>query len=424
MQVIETQRFSFSDAHHSGVLYQQSENIGRTIIAPWNSLESARMTRRCILHVGMHKTGSTSIQNSLYRNPTLEGATYVDVGVPNASGALMQAFGQWRMHDSPLRPAITPEFRAFRRQASRQQLSHELARGGPCRILSGEDACRLEPAEAQEMRQLLRQHTRDIHVIAYVRDAKGYMESIYQQLLKGGGKGLLALEMLYPRYRFTLKKFDLVFGREHVTLVPFQPSALVEGCVVRDFCQRMGVRIDPGTVLRANEGMSRNATALLVNYRRLIGMDTTYGAALDPALHGVLRVESYMVHGFLQVPGPKLRFAPDLLADFFAQKVEDLDWISERIGHDVRHLGSASADDIRCDADILRLSPEALDWLAQRSGVALPATAQPADLRPAFEALRQQAIDRVLAEGVGVPPVKLSLGVPARPPLASPRKSG
>ncbi|WP_157725589.1 hypothetical protein [Vitreoscilla filiformis] len=330
------------------------------------------MTRRCILHAGMHKTGSTSIQNSLYRNPTLEGATYVDVGVPNASGALMQAFGQWRMHSSPLRPAITPEFRAFRRQVSRQQLGQEVAKGGPCVILSGEDACRLEPAEVQDMRQLLRQHIKETHVIAYVRDAKGYMESIYQQLLKGGGKGLLLWEVLYPRYRFTLKKFDLAFGREHVTLVPFQTSALAEGCVVRDFCQRTGVRIDPSTVLRANEGMSRNATALLVNYRRLIGMDTRYGAALDPALHGVLRVESYMVHDFLQVPGPKLRFAPELLADFLAQKGEDLDWISQRIGHDVRHLGSASADDIHCDADILRLSPEALDWLAQRSGVALP----------------------------------------------------
>lgn len=376
------------------------------------------MTRRCILHAGMHKTGSTSIQNSLYRNPTLAGATYVDVGVPNASGALMQAFfGQWRLHASPLRPAITPEFRAFRRQASRQQLTQELARGGPCRILSAEDACRLAVPEVQELIQLLRQHFKDIDVIAYVRDAKGYMESIYQQLLKGGGVGQLNLEVLYPRYRFALKKFDQVFGRNHVTLVPFQPSVLAEGCVVRDFCQRMGVGIDPNTVVRANEGMSRNATALLVNYRRTIGMGVDYGTTLDPALNAVLRVESRMVYDFLQVPGPKLRFAPELLADFWRVKHEDLDWISQRIGHDVRALGSGSAEDIRCDTDILRLSPEALDWLAQRSGVPLPATAQAADLQPAFQALRQQAIQRVLAEGVGVPPVKLSPGVPERPAL-------
>ncbi|ASM77186.1 hypothetical protein VITFI_CDS1408 [Vitreoscilla filiformis] len=58
----------------------------------------------------------------------------------------------------------------------------------------------------------------------------------------------------------------------------------------------------------------------------------------------------------------------------------------------------------------------------QRCGPA-PPTAQPADLLPAFQVLRQRAIERVLAEGVGVPPVKLSPGVPARPPLAV-RKPG
>jgi len=36
--------------------------------------------RSCLLHVGMHKTGSTSIQRTLHRNPTLQGATYLDFG--------------------------------------------------------------------------------------------------------------------------------------------------------------------------------------------------------------------------------------------------------------------------------------------------------------------------------------------------------
>ena len=58
------------------------------------------MTRRAILHIGMHKTGSSSIQETLARVP-LQGAVYLLPETPNHSAVLSQAFepkprSRWR----------------------------------------------------------------------------------------------------------------------------------------------------------------------------------------------------------------------------------------------------------------------------------------------------------------------------------------
>jgi len=51
----------------------------------------ATIMRECILHIGLHKTGTSSIQQSLYRNPTVRGVDYPDLGRPNGSGPMLAA---------------------------------------------------------------------------------------------------------------------------------------------------------------------------------------------------------------------------------------------------------------------------------------------------------------------------------------------
>lgn len=365
------------------------------------------MPRQCILHVGMHKTGSTSIQYTLHRNPSLRGATYLDLGVPNASGPVARAFGQ-PARVSPGSPPPDPQQQLLHARRCREQLEQSLAQAGERSVLSAEDICHLEPEQAADLRRTLEAHVQDVAVLAYVREARGYMESMFQQHLKGGGRGLLLLPPQYPRYRFCLAKFDRLFGRDRVTLVPFRSALFPQGCVVRDFCQRTGLEVDERTIKRANEGMSRNAAGLLQNYRLLLGQDLGWVQALDRRLNAGLRVNRYLVSWFMQVDGPKLRFAPELLAPFFETKREDLDWIAERLGQRMDALGEAGADDVRSNDDLLTLDAGTLDWLGRRSGVVLPAGARGEALRPAFERLRRQAIDQVVAEGPGVPPVKVS----------------
>jgi hypothetical protein len=364
------------------------------------------MMRSCVLHVGMHKTGSTSIQYSLYQNPTLQGATYLDLGLPNPSGLIRHGFDHREQQTSPHFPRRTPEWLQNRARRVRKQLIDALSAAGPRSILSAEDASHLRLDEARELKQLLLSQVDYVGVLAYVREARGFMESMFQQNLKGGAQRL-HLPGQYPRYRFCFQKYDQLFGRENVQLVPFQPKTFVQKCVVHDFCLRTGVSIDPSTIRRANEGMSRHAAALLLNYRQRV-QDHAWNQDMPANMNALLRVDRYVVSGCMELEGPKVRFAPDLLASVFAEQREDLNWMAQRIGFAVDGVGSTHADDIQSEADLLTLRPEAIAWLSQRTGHDLAPTPSDSALNAALRQLRQQAIDRVLAEGPGVPPIKVS----------------
>ena len=45
----------------------------------------------CVFHFGMHKTGSSSIQNSLYHGLGDPAFHYADLGQPNASARIVTA---------------------------------------------------------------------------------------------------------------------------------------------------------------------------------------------------------------------------------------------------------------------------------------------------------------------------------------------
>jgi hypothetical protein len=345
------------------------------------------MAGRCVLHIGMHKTGTTSIQAAFFRNTTLQGAHYAALGKSNASVPLQALF----LEDASRRPQFVmrgkgPAQIAADRKLYEQRLDAALGHEHPTVLISGEGlATAFSVADLEALRDRLLQQRSSVQVVAYVRDAQGYMESAFQQRLREG-RAKSELASCRPRYRERFEKFDQVFGRDNVSLWKFDPATFAQRCVVRDFCQRMGLTIDESTIVRANEGYSAEAASLYYLYRRFA--DT---GELGP---GVLRgnqVLSQVLAGWGQ---RKLRFSPQSLAPLLAKQAADIAWMEARLGESVSAPRQSGADDMAGEQGLLDVDRQTLDWLWGQLGEPTPSRPTPEEVRHAVARLREQLMQQ------------------------------
>ena len=125
--------------------------------------------------------------------------------------------------------------------------------------------------EGQEsLHRRLAEEQVDIRVIAYVRPWIPWATSMFQEAVKGGRK-VLALghsrDRDVFRVRERLQTLFTVFGRERVTVCLFDPARFPEGCVVRDFCGRIGLPVPRRRRWTINEGLSLEALKLLFAFK-------------------------------------------------------------------------------------------------------------------------------------------------------------
>ena len=225
------------------------------------------MVDTAILHIGMHKTGTTAIQASL--------AGYDD-------GRLFTARLSEPNHSIPVSTAFLTDHRAYhiwtnkgtpeaeidaRRAADRAALAAELSRSDRETVLiSGEDIGMIDPAGQAALVDFLRSHVRRVRVICYLRDPAGFACSSFQQRVRSGLATVPRKSP--PRYRSRLGVFLDRLGRDAVEPVAFDPAAFPGGSVVQDFAARIGADASRITDSRANDSLSLPATQLILHFNR------------------------------------------------------------------------------------------------------------------------------------------------------------
>jgi hypothetical protein len=206
-----------------------------------------------------------------------------------------------------------------------------------------------------------------------------------QQVLAGGARSALRPEREYCHYRESFEKFDAVFGRENVRLWKFEPAAFPAGCVVRDFCGRLGIDLPPERIRRVNESLSREALGLLLVHR-MWGEDL--GAT---SMSGAESRE--LARRLAGVGATKFRLSADIIVPVLEQHRIDIAWMEDRLGESLQEaLGSHRSDDVRDESDLLRVQVETVQELLARLGNEAPAGVTGATLREVavlVEALRQ-----------------------------------
>jgi hypothetical protein len=314
--------------------------------------------RTAILHIGMHKTGSSSIQQTLAAQDWTE-HLYVREGSPNHSVMLRTVFQDNLRKLKNLEADASWKNLPEIREKLRKSLETELGQvTKPNIILSGEDLSgrnTVGRSGIEALRDLLMQHVDRIQVIGFVRSPASLIQSVFQQRAKvhSSSHNRAVLELHKIPYRARLEQFDTIFGRENVTLVKFDRKTLTGGDVVLDFTDWIGLVLTPEDVVQANVSLSQEAVAAL--YAR-----NKYGVGplqIQP-WHRVRQTARRAMDGF---GSGAVRLSATLLQPVLEEMAADIDWLEARMGEPMRDTPHEGADCIGSEADLLALAADQKD---------------------------------------------------------------
>ncbi len=292
---------------------------------------------RLVIHVGMNKTGSSSIQSTFSRlnNPEY---SYVDWKSPNHSPLHILLFqDQLQLANYHIFRAKGPKFaRTLPEMRAKwtDKLSRQLSQIEDKTVLfSAEDISNpiFERANREALK-FFRAFANEIDVFGYARPPGSFMSSAFQQRLKGGTVALKA----FPQYRARFQMIDSVFGQDNVTIREFARSRLLNGDVVQDFAQVAGLPMPAQhQIVRANEGLSLEAVALLYVQRK-------YGAGKVQGFAQANQVNRTFINCLATIGNGKLVFSERMLAPLLDEIRDDIAWMEQRMGHSFSELGGAA----------------------------------------------------------------------------------
>lgn len=302
---------------------------------------------KCIVHVGMHETGTSSIQHSL---KTLDNESYCYAqvgGSPNHSACIVSIFAANSRKHSHRADAATAEEVDAAAIASRWALKKTMAEAGNrTLIISGEGILYLQEDEQRRLNAFLTRHGYETEVVAYIRDPVAYMSSAFQHKVVGGKLQVFSVDSVYPNYRKKFGRLDAAFGRENVTLWKFATANFPVGDVVMDFCGRFHIPNKIIKSVRKNGRPSRLATSLLyqlIQYQRQRG-ETGFGHLEGQELSAALS----------RVTDMRFRLSPSLLRPILTQNADDIKWMEGRLGEALdSNPGDEQPGDIINEMDLL-----------------------------------------------------------------------
>ena len=344
----------------------------------------------CIIHIGMHKTGSTSIQHSLcgfsdadFLYPSLDAD-------PNHSLALYSLFSNQPdlhfLHGGAGRDRVAVQkYISTVRESLERSIAESRSR---TLILSGEDICVLPQAALMNMRSYLQTRVGDIMIVGYVRPPIGYITSNFQEKIKCGLTDRLDLGEEYSNYKSKFSKFDAVFGREKVHLWKYDPKRLAGGCVVQDFCSRLGISFPAARIARRNESLSRQFISLLYTYRKL---GKKYGSAT------MTGPDSMKLSALLTGIGTdRMRFTAEVVNPILEMNRHDIQWMESRLGESLQEdLDEYRAGDVHDESDLLKPDTEIASKLLMLLGSSAPDNVRgetPNEVALLFHALREKYV--------------------------------
>ena len=220
------------------------------------------MISKVFFHIGLHKTGSSSIQQSLKSYD--DGSTfYADLGPANHSEPLISIFSSKSLqYRNFINQGLNRKQIESFKKISLKKLNTEINKDRNQMILSGEDLSDLVEEDIKELINFFDEKKIKLIFIAYIRNPKDWRKSTFQQKIKGGECYVKNAFSKNFRLLGRLQKFRLVLGSNDFVIRDFSKSKLKNGCVVSDFCNEINID-PPKQIINANESLSLPAIKLL-----------------------------------------------------------------------------------------------------------------------------------------------------------------
>lgn len=364
---------------------------------PTETTESSPATtgKRALVHIGAHKTGTTSIQRTLaraQRQGSLTGVTYPLLrGVEQKVRAKHPFFfayrplaklppGMKRIYDSaPGRARLAEDVAAYRADLA------EAAATAEHLILSSEDLMTFPPASIEDFRDdLAGLGITEITPVIYVRDPVARYLSSVQQVIKASGTFTPPHEHQDWTLTF-IRRWRTYFP--NLIVRPFDRAELHGGDAVADFLrvasQTFGLDLENGRIspVQSNESISAEGMIILQRYR----------SAYHAEHEGIYQLDSDRLIRLLQrslqeIPQTKPRLNAAATAVLTANHRDFLDDLRTEYGFDLRPGASGPAvgtGDLDTDA-------------ADPGAIAHPFGTGPIGVADILEAYDPAVLDRVM----------------------------
>lgn len=286
------------------------------------------------IHIGVHKTGTTSIQQTMYKNSDellARGINYLPI--ERNHGFLLSLLSD-KPHEEPInirRHLDTPEKTASYNASNMQQLTELLSKNrSPKILISSEGLSGISQEAVRRLKQIFDPYAGAYRVVAYVRDPYEYANSAALQRLKSGFTLADPGPVPLPHYRRKIENYIRLFGRDNVDIRIFDPAHFVGGDLISDFLVALGEPAqlkDSMEIMRANQSMSHEAAAIL----------SEANIAIPPRVDGrANRARAFSFHVRLtDVKGEKFWMDPDAYLQRESQVLADLDWLHRIVGEPV-----------------------------------------------------------------------------------------
>lgn len=278
---------------------------------------------RIYIHAGMHKTGTTYIQNCLAENRR----ALAERGLAIWPHAINDEEVVRCVADDPT-VRISPDLAAREKRLLLKHIAACRARGFRKYILVGEAiGLRLDPASVARMKAALADVAESVHIVFYVREPISFAASSIQERVKNGSNLWRARRGAgNPRYRLRMEAFLDIFPRERVDVRLFHRPALVEGDSLADFFDAIG-EYDVVAALKptriANESLTVEATYIWDRLVRLAPEAKTW-----PLRQHVQDLLS-------DLPGRPFRLSKREAARIRKESAPDLAWLKSVLGRDI-----------------------------------------------------------------------------------------
>lgn len=286
---------------------------------------------KVIIHIGMHKTGSSSIQNA-YSKLVSNKFHYIKHTSSNHSGRFVMLFEDEKN---------LPDFHGFKsrgpafieripeiRERWMKDTNDDMEKSKDKTVLFSAEAISSGPkfeSAVTRMRDYFYKWTDNVSVIGYVRPPKSFAESAFQQKLKGVGAKNVEPGNDWPHYFRRFDMIDRIFGRERVRLKLYSPDALFNGDVISDFSAETKLPDPNREESKLNSSLSLEATALLYAQRK-------FGGEFISGLQGYNHRDNSFIELLRNIGRSRLVFSEKLWAPILERYRSDVAWAEERLG--------------------------------------------------------------------------------------------
>lgn len=314
------------------------------------------MPKKVILHIGLHKTGSTSIQASMKENQSVlqeNGIFYPLIPIngkyfPNHSFMLFSLFS-----DNPVNYHMNQKF-GFTTVEQVNELNNyyrssiiDSINQSNCNtvILSAEDVSSLNINQVEDLKKFFTYHLgqdTEFKVIIYFRHLCDYVQSVIQQRVKDGGWEKLLLNELkngkLSGLRDRVEKFITVFGKNNIEAFKFEDAINQPGSISGQFSRDvLGINIEHKDLQHSNKSLSYEAYLI---HNKVNSSDPLY---IKGKINPKRRSDDLLP--IVKLPGQKLNLSHRFSDNFISKVNVEHSWIEDEFSIKYQHKESTLSND-------------------------------------------------------------------------------